>query len=111
MHKILSTINYLIPPTTFFGDNIKYRLEDTWFSIYKEGHYTIPHFHEPCFLSFIYYLKTDKNSSPLIFDRTELILEVTNDLLVLFPSYLIHSVDKQKKGDDRICLAGNIVVG
>jgi Rps23 Pro-64 3,4-dihydroxylase Tpa1-like proline 4-hydroxylase len=84
----------------------KLELYDAWTAIYKEGHYTISHNHGDVFRSFVYYLKTN-NTTPLVFDGCEFQVQPHDDLLVVFPSHLIHSVPKHY-GDDRICLAGNI---
>ena len=78
-----------------------------WSAIYREGHYTISHAHSPSFLSFVYYLKSNINSSPLVFDGCDFQVQPHDDMLVVFPSYLIHSVPKHT-GEDRICLAGNL---
>ena len=85
----------------------KYKLHDCWSAIYKEGHYTVPHAHNPSQISFVYYLKANNNSSPLVFDDCDFKIHPHDDLLVAFPSYLYHSVPKHT-GEDRICMAGNL---
>ena len=84
-----------------------YVLIDAWIAIYKEGHYTMSHDHFPSQISFVYYLKANGNSSPLIFDGCEFQVNPYDDLLVIFPSYLKHSVPVHG-GEDRICVAGNL---
>ena len=86
---------------------VKWEFWDAWTAIYQEGHYTIPHAHDPSYLSFVYYLKANNTSSPLVFDGCDFNLSPYDDLLVIFPSYLTHSVPKHT-GEDRICVAGNI---
>ena len=85
----------------------EYELRCSWSAIYKEGHYTVPHAHDPSRLSFVYYLKANGDSSPLVFNGSDFQVQPHDDLLVIFPSYLIHSVPKHT-GEDRICLAGNL---
>ena len=94
----------------------KYLIEDpryenvmtaAWGAIYKEGHYTLPHEHDPAVYSWVYYLKVDEYSSPLVFGNNELILNVKDDLLVIFPGNVTHMVPKQVGGGDRLVLAGN----
>lgn len=82
-------------------------MTSAWGAIYKEGHYTLPHEHDPAVYSWVYYLKVDEHSSPLVFDNNELILNVKDDLLVLFPGNVTHMVPKQTGGGDRLVLAGN----
>lgn len=92
---------------TKINQDLKYDILNAWTAIYKEGHYTIKHTHIPSTISFVYYLKANDFSSPLIFEDCKFEVKPHDDLLVLFPSYLPHSVPIHK-GEDRICLAGNI---
>ena len=85
------------------------KTENAWFCIYQNGHYTPSHHHHPSTLSWIYYLKTHEDSSPLIFDKSNFEITPQEGLLVMFPSHLFHSVPKHE-GKDRICLAGNCVL-
>lgn len=82
------------------------KLTHMWTAIYEKGHYTKSHAHLPAILSFVYYLKADRNSSPLVFDHSDFDIYPYDDLLVMFPGYLYHSVPEHK-GEDRICVAGN----
>ena len=104
LDRIIEKINVVFP---FTDTRFEYVLQNCWFAIYREGHYTIPHSHDPSSLSFVYYLKSNINSSPLVFDECDFQLQPHDDMLVVFPSYLIHSVPKHT-GEDRICLAGNL---
>mgnify|MGYP003644838959 CR=1 FL=1 len=85
---------------------VEFELTTTWFAIYKEGHHTVPHSHLPSHLSFIYYLKANSTSAPLIFENCDFNITPYDDLLVIFPSHVLHSVPRHK-GEDRICVAGN----
>ena len=53
------------------------------------------------------YFKSTGNT-PLIFDECNFKLNPTDDTLVIFPSYLKHSVPPHNDKEDRICLAGNV---
>tara|TARA_R110000803_G_scaffold36285_2_gene78005 strand:+ start:156 stop:692 length:537 start_codon:yes stop_codon:yes gene_type:complete len=81
-------------------------LGSAWTAIYKEDHYAVSHNHLPAQMSFIYYLKSNNNSSPLLFDGCDFQINPHDGLLVVFPSHLFHNVPKHK-GEDRICIAGN----
>ena len=97
---ILDAIKNKISPLT--DDRYIYKVDNAWTAIYKEGHYSIPHDHIPHSISFVYYLKANINSSPLIFDGINFMIGPCDDLLVVFKSYLKHSVPIHK-GEDRIC--------
>jgi hypothetical protein len=86
----------------------EYFLENTWSAIYKKGHYTISHNHAPSQISFVYYLQSSGNTS-LIFDGCNFRINPIDDMLVVFPSHLWHSVPKHTEEEDRICVAGNLV--
>jgi hypothetical protein len=104
--NILKKINLALPASSF-SPNFTYSLEASWFAIYKSDHYTVPHHHLPADISFIYYLKANDSSSPLVFDQANFVIKPHDNLLVIFPSYLTHEVPIHK-GEDRICLAGNL---
>ena len=86
----------------------RYHLLNAWVATYKQNHFTIPHVHTPSTISFIYYLKAPKSSSVIKFDSCNYSIEPIDDLLIIFPSYLVHSVPSHSINEDRICLAGNI---
>jgi hypothetical protein len=89
-------------------EKYEFDFSNIWGAIYKKGHYTIPHHHNPSYLSWVYYLQTTHESSPLVFPSANFTVHVEEDLLVVFPSHVIHSVPKHTAESDRICLAGNI---
>jgi hypothetical protein len=104
LDKIMETSNKVFP---ILDVRYRYELRSSWSAIYKEGHYTQPHAHAPSHISFVYYLKADSGSSPLVFDECDFQIQPQDDMLVVFPSYLWHSVPEHT-GEDRICLAGNL---
>ena len=99
-----------------------------WSIINKKGSYNIQHNHPNAFLSAAYYLQTSETSGsinffdpreqkntryPKIKNFTELSAAVVKfepkegDLL-LFPSYLYHSVDENLSDQDRIIISFNV---
>ena len=102
--NILSKSKAILP---ILDERYEYKLLTCWSAIYKDGHYTVSHSHLPSVISFVYYLKANDNSSPLIFDGCSFEVQPYDDLLVVFPSYLMHNVPKHY-GEDRVCLAGNL---
>jgi hypothetical protein len=86
---------------------LEYNLNEAWSAIYKKNHYTTPHDHLPYVISFVYYLQSSGNT-PLVFDQCNFQINPIDDMLLIFPSYLGHSVPKHNEETDRICIAGNI---
>lgn len=92
-------------------ENNDFIVQNFWSALYRGMEYTVRHNHLGSYIAFCYYLQVDKFSSPLNFDDLNLEIKPQNNMLVVFPAYLNHSVPKQKKeGEDRIILAGNILL-
>jgi len=104
INNIKITIDECYPPK---NKKFKYNLVDAWSAIYKKSHYTIPHNHLPFQVSFVYYLQSS-GYTPLVFDECNFQINPTDDMLIVFPSNLIHSVPEHTEENDRICLAGNL---
>ena len=103
-------------------------IEAMWSIINKKGSFNIQHNHPNAYLSAAYYVKFPKNSGNIKFfdpkeqkniryphtkKYTELSAAVTSiepeeGNLLLFPSYLYHSVDENKSDDERIVISFNI---
>ena len=104
--SIMDTVRSTYP---IIDKRYKYALTGAWSAIYRKGNMVIPHDHVPSQLSWIYYLQTTTNSSPLMFPNcNNFQVYPTNSLLVMFPAYLTHFVPEQKEEEDRICLVGNL---
>ena len=99
----------LIHPSHKLNDR-RYYFSDLWGVVYQKDDHTYPHNHFPSYFSFCYYLKTTENSSPLVFDDTNVKIKPTTGMLVLFPGWMIHSVPPQLVNEERILLSGNITV-
>ena len=104
--------------------NIKPNFVETWGALYHKGDYTRAHCHEPSKLSWIYYVKVSEKSKPLFIhnvvdkgnsnffrayykEETVKIPPTISDLVV-FPSFVSHSVPKQLIDEERIVVAGNV---
>jgi len=81
-----------------------------WGIVMRKNHHARPHNHTPAYYSFVYYTKCSEDSSPLCFVTSELKIKPEEGKLILFPSHLNHFVPEQKFPDERISLAGNIVM-
>ena len=109
-------------------ENLISRVTNMWSIINPKNSSNLRHIHPNCFLSSAYYIKAPKNCGNLIFHdprsaatyrtaKTTKINELNNDeytiipqegLLVLFPSYLHHSVGINGSNEDRIIISFNI---
>jgi len=90
-----------------------------WGAIYKGKSFTPFHDHTPNFLSFIYYLKSDENSSPTTFkvygknkDGVEgffdLKVNPVPNLVVVFSPWIRHGVLAANEKTEKVVIAGNI---
>ena len=79
-----------------------------WGVNYSKGDYTVYHHHFPSLLSFIYYVKADEDSAPLVFSDIDYELHPKENDLIIFPSHLKHGVPTQMKDTNRISISGNI---
>ena len=74
----------------------KFKLVDIWGALYDENDYTVAHMHRPLSYSFVYFVNTPKNSAPLIFNSSNIKIKPEPGKCIIFPSWLIHSVPKNK---------------
>lgn len=100
LDKIQKIIANLNPPHNLV-------IKSGWAGIYKKNQLAIPHCHEPGYRSFVYYISAEKPYTPMIFNDVDLEVQAITDRLIIFPSFLRHSVP-QCKGGERIILSGNL---
>ena len=93
----------------FYGRSFRY--DSVWANIYRKGDYTVVHDHEPLKYSFVYFLKSKSNFSPLIFENSGLrkkkSVKPIEGRLVIFPSFVKHWVPRHNHDETRITLSGN----
>ena len=92
---------------------------DCWGAVYRKGEYTKKHSHWGNLWSWCYYLEVPPDAPPFRFeDITEMgesepssfdVYPKENDLL-MFPSWVSHSVPKSESNSERIMVAGNIQI-
>ena len=84
-----------------------------WGNIYRRGDYTRVHDHNPAKYSFVYFLKSKPNFSPLYLgsqsnSKDELLsIEPLEGRFVAFPGCIDHSVPVHNHDETRITLSGN----
>ena len=108
----------------------KIKITGMWSVINKKNSYNVRHFHPKCNLSAAYYVKAKENCGKIkFFDPTDqksmqsppkkvlnvLSSEVVNFVpeegdLLIFPSYLHHSVEENLSKDERIVISFNIQI-
>ena len=90
-----------------------FRFDSVWANIYRKGDYAIPHNHDPYRYSFVYFLKSKPNFSPLMFKdlglRRNKVVRPIEGRLVIFPGFAPHWVPRHKHDETRITLSGNIL--
>ena len=90
-----------------------FRFDSVWANIYRKGDYAIPHNHDPYRYSFVYFLKSKPNFSPLMFKdlglRMNKVVRPIEGRLVIFPGFAPHWVPRHKHDETRITLSGNIL--
>jgi len=78
-----------------------------WGQLYNEGDHQTSHDHVPYVFSWIYYVKSPKGSSPIVFESSDYKLYPKESDLIIFPSWVEHYVPNNKcKG--RAIVAGNL---
>ena len=92
---------------------------DCWGAVYRKGEYTKKHNHWGNLWSWCYYLEVPPDAPPFRFEDITAMGESEpssfdvypkeNDLLV-FPSWVSHSVPKSESNSERIMVAGNIQI-
>ena len=72
-------------------EDTNFECNNLWMMGYIIGDYAKPHNHFPNDLSCVYYAKVDKDSAPIIFEG-DVEIKPVNNLLIIFPSLLLHEV-------------------
>ena len=126
--SIYNNLNKAINDMGWDNQKNKIKVTAMWSIINKENASNSRHIHSNNFLSGAYYVKAPKNCGDILFhdprdakvirkpitsNANKLNAEVVNispqeGLLILFPSYLFHSVKENVSGEERIVISFNI---
>lgn len=79
------------------------KIINSWFNVTYPGGILKKHKHEESVLSGAFYVKVGKESTPLLFEHTE--VKPRNGLLVIFPSTMLHHTEEEK--EERIVVSFN----
>ena len=108
---IASEIEKHFRPGVTVGSERDYgRINSFWANVYKKGDCAEKHNHKPYQYSFAYFVKSKWYDSPLVFSDGGEKIRPKEGRYVIFPSYLTHSVPKNRYNHDRITLSGNYFV-
>tara|TARA_B100002019_G_scaffold233260_1_gene207231 strand:+ start:315 stop:818 length:504 start_codon:yes stop_codon:yes gene_type:complete len=88
---------------------ITYLVSDAWFAQYDQGDYTNDHCHYPLTWSFVYFVKSPPNSSPLVFTTTKYAVPPEENRVVIFPGCVRHHVPPNQS-NGRLVYAGNLKI-
>lgn len=113
-------VNYIraYPSPFLSGGDHTLVFDSFWGNVYRKGDYTLRHNHNggEIQIAFNYFLNSRIYYPSLVFESFGIGGRVTRKKilpkegrLVIFPSYLIHKVNKHRYKNERITLAGNIV--
>ena len=80
---------------------------DAWVARYSKGDYALEHDHIPYSFSYVYFVKTPKGSSPLVFSTSGKRIKAEEGKVIIFPGSLRHHVPKNRC-EERITVAGNV---
>ena len=83
--------------------------KEMWYARYDKNDHTLEHDHNLSWLSFVYFVKCPRGSSPLIFTTSRKKVKAEEGKVVIFPSWIRHSVPKNRC-EDRVVVAGNIIL-
>ena len=128
VNSISSSLNILFNDMDWDLTNQKIKITHMWSIINKKHGYNARHIHSNNYISAAYYVRAPKNSGNIVFydPRSAAVIfspkkqkpnklntnifsiEPKEGLLVLFPSYLHHSVNLNESQEERIVISFNI---
>ena len=108
---ILSEIERKYQPGSRINDSRSFgKITAFWGNVYKKGDYAQSHCHKPEDFSFAYFVKAKWYDSPLVFTDSGKKIRPKEGRYVIFPSYLLHNVPKNRYNHERVTLSGNYLV-
>jgi hypothetical protein len=103
------TVNKCARSLYLYAEDLE--IKEAWGLIYSKGDFAKSHTHFPYLFSFTYFLNTNHNHPPLVFDKIfpdSIQIKPSEGLLVIFPSYVNHFVPKSEINNERIVISGNL---
>ena len=99
-----------LPISIGWGPSWDFKFKNFWANIYRYGEYTNIHDHLPEDLSMVYFLTSEKGDAPLLINDgdDQIPIYPQEGSIVMFPSYIKHSVPKHESNNIRITLSADI---
>jgi uncharacterized protein (TIGR02466 family) len=131
---IIQQINKYTKDYLKTSDNIKFKITTSWINEHNSNDWAHKHHHSNSMFSGVYYIHQPKNGGNLTFHQNPMIpnvsfltteldyketteatarefqIEPEDGLLVIFPSFVSHSVQKNKSTEKRYSLAFNVFI-
>jgi len=128
INSILTSLNQAFEDMGWDIKNQEVKITSMWSIINKKNASNARHIHSNNYISAAYYVKTQENSGDIVFHDPRSVttfrypkiskrnklnsnvftVQPKEGLLVLFPSYLYHSVDLNRSEEERIVISFNI---
>ena len=114
----------MVVPDNVTNRKYDFKIETSWLTLNKKGHYSHLHHHADADISGVFYVKTNGVDGELIFENPNRLITTSYLLntwqeslfftpkqgrLILFPGWLAHRVGKNKTDDERISFSFNIM--
>ena len=101
---------YYEPGARVDGKRYFGKIVNFWGNVYKKNDYAQSHSHRLYDYSFAYFVKAKWYDSPLVFDDSGKKIRPKEGRYIIFPSYLLHSVPKNRYNHERVTLSGNYLL-
>lgn len=112
------------------NSNFKFLHETSWVNLHYENEYSPIHRHQNSMYSFVFYVDVEENSGDIIFSQgnnstfcynafeipvssynvynaKEWVIKPKNNMIIIFPSHLLHCVTPNKSKKFRYSISGN----
>jgi hypothetical protein len=109
--KTIADLSYLkvceISDKFFNRPDLDWFIKSCWGARYIKGDYALLHDHYPATWSLVYYVNAPKGSSHLEFPGSQISIQPTNGLMLIFPGNIEHQVPVCDIDNDRIVVSIN----
>ena len=111
LNKVRDWVRLTITNKFLKHPDLRIHIQSQWVARYNKGDFTWRHNHKSSWMSYVYFVKCPKGSSPLIFNNSFIPsfgkkIKAEEGKLLIFPAILDHWVPKNKC-DNRVVIAGN----
>lgn len=132
--QIVKNVDIFTKDVLNLSDKISFYFQNSWVMKHRQGDWAQPHHHANSLISGVVYLKVPDNSGNIVFHRggatrnfinpimtldyskynefnaDTFTVNIKENMLVLFPASLSHSVEINNSNQERYCLAFNLFI-